>query len=355
MATVAVSDSVLDRLVEICGEEHVFAGKSARFNRARVPSPFPVHRWAEHVPDAVVLPTSAEQISEVVKLANRERIPVVPRAGGTGLTDGAVPLRHGIMVDVKLMNRILELDLEDRTVTVQPGINMLKLSEELKPHGFIYPGRPGLVPVLPRRRADRDERLVADRRPLRAHERPRDQLRDRAPDRRDHPRRRRGREDGAQVVKRLPAQAPLHGAPGNARDRHGSDARARQAARGRVLGLLRLPVLLGRMEGDRRLRPLRRRDAGGGRPLRRVEGRLPPPGRRGLHPAAGMGEGSRGARHVRQRGRGDGPRPSACSGSGRRPGASTWATRSPRATGRRATTATRRRSTAARETARSCQ
>ena len=97
MATVAVSDAILDRLVEICGEEHVFAGKSARFNRARVPSPFPVHRWEDYVPDAVVLPTSAEQISEVVKLANVERIPVVPRAGGTGLTDGAVPLRHGIM------------------------------------------------------------------------------------------------------------------------------------------------------------------------------------------------------------------------------------------------------------------
>ena len=45
-----------------------------------------------------MLPTSAEQVSEVVKLANRHRIPVVPRAGGTGLTDGAVPLRHGILV-----------------------------------------------------------------------------------------------------------------------------------------------------------------------------------------------------------------------------------------------------------------
>src|ERR687891_956609 len=146
MVTVALSDAILDELVQICGEEHVFAGASARFNRARVPSPFPVHRWEDYVPDAVVLPTSAEQISEVVKLANRERVPVVPRAGGTGLTDGAVPLRHGIMVDVKLMNRVLEIDVEDRTVTVQPGINMLKLSEELKPLGFIYPDNPASYP-----------------------------------------------------------------------------------------------------------------------------------------------------------------------------------------------------------------
>ena len=74
------------------------------------------------------------------------RVPVVPRAGGTGLTDGAVPLKHGIVVDVKLMNRILEIDVEDRTVTVQPGINMLKLSEELRPHGFIYPDNPASYP-----------------------------------------------------------------------------------------------------------------------------------------------------------------------------------------------------------------
>src|SRR5439155_986759 len=146
MASVAVREAVLDELTAICGPEHVFAAKSARFNRARVPSPFPVHRWDDYIPQAVVLPTSAEQISEVVKLANRHRVPVVPRAGGTGLTDGAVPLRHGIMVDVKLMNRILEIDVEDRTVTVQPGINMLKLSEELKPLGYIYPDNPASYP-----------------------------------------------------------------------------------------------------------------------------------------------------------------------------------------------------------------
>jgi glycolate oxidase len=146
MATVALGTEIVDELVEICGEDHVFTNLSARYNRARVPAPFPVHRWEDYIPDAVVLPTSAEQISEVVKLANRRRIPVVPRAGGTGLTDGAVPLKHGILVDVKLMNRILELDLEDRTVTVQPGINMLKLNEELKKHGVIYPDDPASYP-----------------------------------------------------------------------------------------------------------------------------------------------------------------------------------------------------------------
>ena len=73
-------------------------------------------------------PADAEQVSEIVKLANRHRIPLVPRAGGTGLADGAVPLRGGIVVDVKLMNQIKDIDLVDRTVTVGPGINMMTLN-----------------------------------------------------------------------------------------------------------------------------------------------------------------------------------------------------------------------------------
>ncbi|HEX2370886.1 MAG TPA: FAD-binding oxidoreductase [Acidimicrobiia bacterium] len=144
--TVALDDRVIDELRGIVGDDHLLTGRSARYNRARVPSPFPVHRWSEHLPDVVVLPTSASQISEVVKLANRHHIPVVPRAGGTGLADGAVPLQGGILVDVKLMNRILDIDMEDRTVTVQPGINMLKLNERLRPYGVFYPDDPASYP-----------------------------------------------------------------------------------------------------------------------------------------------------------------------------------------------------------------
>jgi glycolate oxidase len=145
MAT-ALIEGVVDELTAICGPDHVFTGRSALFNRTRVPAPFPAHRWEDYVPQAVVLPTSAEQVSEVVKLANRHGIPVVPRAGGTGLTDGAVPLKHGIVVDIKLMNQIHEIDHANRTVTVGPGINMLKLNEVLRPYGYIYPDDPASYP-----------------------------------------------------------------------------------------------------------------------------------------------------------------------------------------------------------------
>ena len=120
--------------------------RADRFNRARVPAPFPVHRWAERIPDVVVLPTSTEQVAAVVRIANDLRVPVVPRDGGTGLTDGAVPLRGGILVDVKRMNQVHELDLVNRTVTVGTGINMLKLNEYLAPHGLFYPDDPASYP-----------------------------------------------------------------------------------------------------------------------------------------------------------------------------------------------------------------
>jgi glycolate oxidase len=143
----AVDDAVIAELRAIIPDEgRVLPNLSSRVNRTRVPAPFPVHRWADHLPDVAVLPRTAQEVSEVVKLANRRRIPVVPRAGGTGLSDGAVPLRGGILVDVKLMNQIHEVDLVDRTVTVGPGINMLKLNEELKRHGVFYPDDPASYP-----------------------------------------------------------------------------------------------------------------------------------------------------------------------------------------------------------------
>ena len=142
-----IDDSVIEELRAIIPDPgRVLANLSSRVNRTRVPAPFPVHRWADFMPDVAVLPRTAQEVSQVVKLANRLRIPVVPRAGGTGLSDGAVPLRGGILVDVKLMNRIHEIDHVDRTVTVGPGINMLKLNEELRKHGYIYPDNPASYP-----------------------------------------------------------------------------------------------------------------------------------------------------------------------------------------------------------------
>ena len=81
----SLDSGVLDELRAIIGDDdRVLDNISSRVVRTRVPAPFPVHRWGEHMPHVAVLPKTAQEVSEVVKLANRAGIPVVPRAGGTG-------------------------------------------------------------------------------------------------------------------------------------------------------------------------------------------------------------------------------------------------------------------------------
>ncbi|MDV6011699.1 FAD-binding oxidoreductase [Haloechinothrix sp. LS1_15] len=139
-------DRVLSELVDAIGAESVLTSRTARYNRCRVPAPFPVHRWSERVPGLVVTPRSTEEVAAVVRIANAHRVPVVPRDGGTGLTDGAVPERGGIVIDVKRMNDVKEIDTDNRTCTVGAGINMLKLNEVLAPYGLLYPDDPASYP-----------------------------------------------------------------------------------------------------------------------------------------------------------------------------------------------------------------
>lgn len=89
-------------------------------------------------PDVVVLPDSTEQVSKVVALAHREDIPVIARGSGTNLSGGTVPLKGGILVHFSQMNRILEIDIPNRTVTVEPGVITLDLQDLLLKKGFVY-------------------------------------------------------------------------------------------------------------------------------------------------------------------------------------------------------------------------
>src|SRR5438309_10073321 len=78
--------------------------------------------WALHRPDAVVSPLTAEEVAAVVKVARRMGVAVVPRGGGTGLAGGAVPIEGGIVVNMTMMNRVLELDGPNMVAVVQPGV-----------------------------------------------------------------------------------------------------------------------------------------------------------------------------------------------------------------------------------------
>jgi hypothetical protein len=88
-------------------------------------------------PDLVVIPSSTEEVSKVVALAYQEKIPVIGRGSGTNLSGGTVALKGGIVIHFSRMKRILEVDLPNRTVTVEPGIITLDLQNLLQA-GIVY-------------------------------------------------------------------------------------------------------------------------------------------------------------------------------------------------------------------------
>ncbi len=98
---------------------------------------FEFKKTIEHSPDIVVKPENTEQIVKIFKLANKQKIPITPYSGGTGLLGAAIPHYGGILLDMKSMNKILEINEDDMSVRVQPGINLEFLNNELKKKNLI--------------------------------------------------------------------------------------------------------------------------------------------------------------------------------------------------------------------------
>jgi len=90
------------------------------------------------VPSAVVLPESAEQVQAVVRICHRERIPFVARGSGTGLSGGALPVKGGIVIGLARMKRILEVDLPNARIVVEPGVINLEVTGRVAAADFFY-------------------------------------------------------------------------------------------------------------------------------------------------------------------------------------------------------------------------
>ena len=89
-------------------------------------------------PMAVILASSAEEVSRVVRLCGEFDIPIVPWGAGTGLSGGALPLSDGVVISLARMNRILDIDLENRAVTVEAGVTNLAITRAVEDRGFYY-------------------------------------------------------------------------------------------------------------------------------------------------------------------------------------------------------------------------
>lgn len=103
---------------------------------------------ASHVeiqPEAVVFATTTEQVSQLMKFAYREKIPVTPRGQGSGLSGGAIPLKKGIVLAMDKMNRVLEFDPANRLITVEAGMTTADIDPIAAEANLFYPPDPGSV------------------------------------------------------------------------------------------------------------------------------------------------------------------------------------------------------------------
>jgi glycolate oxidase len=107
---------ITQSLAEIVGESYVSDQPEEAYFYARDPGLMPTHE-----PDYVVVPKTVEEIQKIVRLANREKIPIVPMGAGLALTGLVIPLKGGIVVDMKRMTRILGVNEKARLVTVEGG------------------------------------------------------------------------------------------------------------------------------------------------------------------------------------------------------------------------------------------
>jgi glycolate oxidase len=95
-----------------------------------------------HDPEAVVKPEKTEHVSAVMRLASKYRIPVTPRAAGSGIAGAAIPIHGGIVLSMEKMNHILEIDPINRVAVVEPGVVTNDLCKAVQEKGFLYAGYP---------------------------------------------------------------------------------------------------------------------------------------------------------------------------------------------------------------------
>jgi glycolate oxidase len=132
-----VSNDIISQLTDIVGPDFVVSDAETRKHYG--------HDETEDflfLPDLVLKPASAEQISKILKICNQYHIPVTPRGGGTGLSGGALPIHKGIVISMERFNKILEIDELNLQATVEPGVITEIFQNAVKEKNLFYPPDP---------------------------------------------------------------------------------------------------------------------------------------------------------------------------------------------------------------------
>ncbi|MFN2362996.1 MAG: FAD-binding oxidoreductase [Halarsenatibacteraceae bacterium] len=134
-----VTEDILKELIDIVGEKNVLTDKAKI--EAYSHDETPKEKYASF-PEVVVLPSSTEEVSGVVKLANRELIPLTPRGAGSGLSGGAIPDHGGIVISLEKMNKVVEYDFDNMMMVLEAGVITNDVQEDLEEEGLFFAGYP---------------------------------------------------------------------------------------------------------------------------------------------------------------------------------------------------------------------
>ncbi len=129
--------NIIPEIEEIVGQENVFHDRVECLCYSRDMS---VHQG---IADAVIFPRTPEQVSAIMKVAYREKVPVIARGTGTSVTGAVLPIRGGLLLDLHLMNRILEINKKDFYARLEPGVVCMQLNRVLAKDNLMFPPNPG--------------------------------------------------------------------------------------------------------------------------------------------------------------------------------------------------------------------
>jgi len=127
---------VVDKIKRIVGKEHVHSEPEERVCYSYDATN------QSYLPDLVVFPGNAQEVSDIVKLANEEKFPVIPRGAGSGFTGGTLPVEGGLVLVMTRFNRIIEIDTENLIAFVEPGVVTGNFQKEVEKLGLFYPPDP---------------------------------------------------------------------------------------------------------------------------------------------------------------------------------------------------------------------
>jgi len=134
-----VTKEIIAELIAIVGRKNVISDKEKIETYSHDETSA---KQYSHMPEVVVTPKTTKEIAKIVKLANKELIPITPRGAGSGLSGGAIPLFGGIVISTEIMNRVLEIDYNNMMMVLQPGVVTNDINEEIAEHGLFFAGYP---------------------------------------------------------------------------------------------------------------------------------------------------------------------------------------------------------------------